>query len=123
MQLQNIQQQIIEHVKVHYEWLLKLTNCLQVKVIDVFFTIVFRISLLPYFKLTTIGMKWNTLIEHKEVVVCEESGHVSLSYNVLLTPLEVNVVTKPIVTIVKGKSTYTYINCGRTCHTFETCHN
>jgi hypothetical protein len=31
-------------------------------------------------------MKQNTLIEHKEViVVCEENGHVTLNYNVLLT--------------------------------------
>jgi hypothetical protein len=96
---------------------------LQVKVIDGFFTIVFRISLLPYFKLTTIVMKWNTLIEHKEVVVCEENGCVSLSYNGLLTPSKVNVVTKLIVTIVIAKSTSTYTNCDRTCHTFETCHN
>jgi hypothetical protein len=33
-------------------------------------------------------MKRNTLIEHKEVVVvCEESGHVSLNYNVILITL------------------------------------
>jgi len=31
-------------------------------------------------------MKIDILIEHKEgTIVCEESGHVSLSYNVLLT--------------------------------------
>ncbi len=68
-------------------------------------------------------MKWDTLIEHKEVLVCEESGHVSLSYNVLFTPSKVNVITKLIVTIVIAKSTSTYTNCGRACHTFETCHN
>jgi hypothetical protein len=37
-------------------------------------------------------MKRNTLIEHKEVVViCEENGPTSMSYNVLLTTLEANV--------------------------------
>ncbi len=35
MQLQNIQQQTIERVEVYYERILKLTNCLHVKVIDV----------------------------------------------------------------------------------------
>jgi hypothetical protein len=49
--------------------LIEIANCLQVKTIDVFLTIVFRIGLLPYFRLITIGMKQDTLIEHKEVVV------------------------------------------------------
>jgi hypothetical protein len=53
MQLQNIQQENVEHVEVHYERLLKLTNCLQVRTIDVFPTIIFRIGLLPYLILTT----------------------------------------------------------------------
>jgi hypothetical protein len=31
-------------------------------------------------------MKWNTLIEHQEVViVCEENGLISLNFNVSLT--------------------------------------
>jgi hypothetical protein len=42
-------------------------------------------------------MKRDTLIEHKEaVVVCEESGHISLNDNALFTTLEVNTLTKPI---------------------------
>jgi len=67
--------------------LVEITNCLQVKTIDVFLTIVFRIGLLLYLRLITIGMKQNTLIEHKEVVVvCDlESGLVNLSYNALAT--------------------------------------
>jgi hypothetical protein len=48
-----------------------MVNCLQVQTIDVFFTIVFTIGLLPYFGLTTTGMKQDTLIEHKEVVICD----------------------------------------------------
>jgi hypothetical protein len=36
MQLQDIQQQTVEHVEVYYERLLKLTNCLHVKTIDFF---------------------------------------------------------------------------------------
>jgi hypothetical protein len=36
-------------------------------------------------------MKRDTLMEHKEtVVVCEENGPISLSYNVLLTTSETN---------------------------------
>jgi hypothetical protein len=43
-------------------------------------------------------MKKDTLIEHKEAtVVCEENGPISLSYNVLLTTLKANTITKPIV--------------------------
>ncbi len=63
----------------------EITNCLQVKTIDVFLTIVFRIGLLLYLRLITIGMKQNTLIEHKKVViVCDlENGLVNLSYNAL----------------------------------------
>jgi hypothetical protein len=57
-------------------------------------------------------MKRNTLIEHKEVaIVCEESGLVSLSYNVLLITPEANVVVKPIVPTITVKSTLTRTNC------------
>jgi hypothetical protein len=65
-------------------------------------------------------MKQNTLIGHKEtVIICEESGLVSLNYNVLLTTLEVSVVVKPVIIVVIVKSTSTCIKCDRTCHTFE----
>jgi hypothetical protein len=61
-------------------------------------------------------MKKNTLIEHKEIVViCEESGPMSLNYNVLLTTLKANIVVKHVVPIVIDKSTLTYTNCGKTC--------
>jgi hypothetical protein len=48
MQLQNIQQQIAEHVEVYCEHLLKLPNCLQVKATYVFLTTIYRVGLLPY---------------------------------------------------------------------------
>ncbi len=124
VQLWNTQQQIVEHVEVYYERLLKLANCLQVKTIDVFLTIVFRVGLLPYLGLAIVGMKRNTLIEQKEiVVVCEENGPISSSYNVILTTLEANAIIKLVVPIVKIKSTLTYTNCGKTDHSVETCHN
>jgi hypothetical protein len=56
-------------MEVYYEFLLKLTNCSHVKTTYVFITIVLITSLLPYLQLTIVGIKWNTLIEHKEVVV------------------------------------------------------
>jgi hypothetical protein len=59
----------------------------------------------------------------RNVIFCEESGHVSLSYNVLLTTLEANAIAKPILHVVTFKSTSTYINCGKIGHTLETYHN
>jgi hypothetical protein len=65
---------------------LKLTDCIHVKATYVFITIVFRVGLLPHLRLVIETMKRDTLIEHKEaIVVCEESGPISLSYDVLLT--------------------------------------
>jgi hypothetical protein len=103
---------------------LKLTNCLHVKATNVFLTIVFKAYLLFYLKLATANMKKNTLIEYKEaVVVCEESGFISLSYNILLNTLEANAIVKHVVLIVIIKSTLTCTNCGKTSHSMETCHN
>jgi len=95
-----------------------------VKTIDVFLTTIFRVGLLPYLRLTTIGMRKNTLIEHKEAtIICEESGLNGLSYNALLTTLEANIVVKPIVPIVIAKSTLTYTNCSKIDHLVDTYHN
>ncbi len=57
------------------------------------------------------------------VIICEESGPISLSYNVLLTKPEANIVVKPIILIVTAKSTLIYTNCGKTNHSLETYHN
>jgi hypothetical protein len=60
------------------------------------------------------------LIEHKEAnVICEESGPISLSYNVLLTTPKANIITKLAIPIVTTKSTSTYTDCGKMGHTFE----
>ncbi len=49
-------------------------------------------------------MKKDSLIEHKEIaIVCEESGPISLSYNVLLTTREANTIAKLIVLVVTVK--------------------
>ncbi len=57
MQLRNIQQQIIKCVEVCYECMLKLTNYLQIIMIDIFVTIVFKTRLLPYLILAILTMK------------------------------------------------------------------
>jgi hypothetical protein len=70
-----------------------------------------------------VAMIWNTLIEHKFFfVIGEKSGPISLSYNVLLITLKVNIIVKPMVHVTT-KSTSTYTNCGKIGHTFEICHN
>jgi hypothetical protein len=59
-------------VEVYYERILKLANCFQHKV-DNLLTIFFQARLVPYLRITTIGMKWDTLFEHKGfVVICED---------------------------------------------------
>jgi pantothenate synthetase len=69
-------------------------------------------------------MKRGTLIEHKEtIIIREENGLVSLSYNVLLTTQEANTVIKLVVIVVTTKSTLTCTHCGKTSHSLETCHN
>jgi len=79
--------------------------------------------LLPDLKLAIMGVKLNTLIDHKEVfVICEKKGPIRLNYNVLLTTLEVNTIVKPMVHVTT-KFTSTYTNCGKIGHTFEICHN
>jgi len=104
--------------------MLKLGNYLHVKTIDIFLTIVFKASFLPYLRLIITSMKKNTLIKHKKIVViCEESGPISLSYNVILNRLEVNIVVKHVILTIIAKSTLTCTNCGKTNHSVETCHN
>jgi hypothetical protein len=81
-------------------------NKLHVRATNVFFTTIFRVGLLPYLKLVTIGMKRNTLFEHKEVtVLCEENIPITLKYNALLTTPKASTMVKPIVPVVITKST------------------
>jgi len=103
---------------------LKLANCLQVIATNVFFTTIFWVGLLPYLILTTAGVRRNTLIEHKEVVVtCEENGPVNLNYNILLTTPKTNTIIKHIVHVVTTKSTLACTNYGKTSHSAKTYHN
>jgi hypothetical protein len=68
-------------------------------------------------------VKRNILIEQKKVIiVCEESGFVSLSYNVLLTTPKANVILKFVVPIIIVKSTLTCTDCGKISPLVETYH-
>jgi hypothetical protein len=87
--LRNLQQEVGEWVEIYYEHLLKLINCLQLKVTDVFLITIFKACLQPYFLLATTSMKKDTLIKHKETtMICEESRLVITNYNVLIIQLK-----------------------------------
>ncbi len=66
VQLKNLQQEVSEQLEIYYKCLLKLTNWLQMKATNVFFTTSFKIGLQPYFILTIVGMTKDTFIKHKE---------------------------------------------------------
>ncbi len=68
-------------------------------------------------------MKRNSLIEHKEVVVCEENGHVSMNYNVQLITPKANVRVKLVVLAMTTKSALIFTNYDKTGHSVETYHN
>jgi hypothetical protein len=98
--------------------MLKLTNYLHVRGTYVFSHHCFQ------GKFITPSMKKDTLIEHKEtILICEENGHVSLSYNDLLTTLEANIVIEPVVRIAIAKSSLTCTNYGKIGHSLKTYHN
>ncbi len=82
------------------------------------------VSITNVFITSTTRLKRDTLIEHKEVVVVwEESGPISLSYNALLTTPHVSIVFKLVVHVVIAKSSLTSTNCGKIGHTFDICYN
>ncbi len=64
----------IERVEVYYEQIQKLVHGLQVPITDSCLTIMFRACLQSYLRITTIGMKWSTLQQHKEAAMLCEKG-------------------------------------------------
>jgi hypothetical protein len=72
MALRVIKQGNHKRVEVYYEWILKLANCLQHKANDNLLITFLRIGLVPYLRITTVGMKQDTLFEHNEFVVTYE---------------------------------------------------
>ncbi len=60
-----------EIVDVYYEILLTLANSLQHKTTNNFLTTIFKTRLQPYLCVATVGMKKETIQQHKEVaLVC-----------------------------------------------------
>ncbi len=75
-----------ERVEVYYERLLKLANSLQHRTTNSFLIIVFKFGLQPYL-CVTIGMKRETLQQHKEAtLVCEKGIYEVEAVNNFLVP-------------------------------------
>jgi hypothetical protein len=74
MELKNMKHEEIERVEVYYEQIQKLVHGLQVPITDSCLTIMFRACLQSYLRITTIGMKWSTLQQHKEAAMLCEKG-------------------------------------------------
>jgi hypothetical protein len=73
MELKNMKKKETQKVKVYYEWIQKLTHGLQVPTTYRFRTIVFRVGLKSYLRISTVEMKRSTLQHHKEVtMLCEK---------------------------------------------------
>ncbi len=74
-------------MEVYYEWIQKLAHGLQVPTIDNFLTIVFRIGLQSYLRITIARMKRSTLQQHKEgAMLCEKGMTIIKARNALLVP-------------------------------------
>jgi hypothetical protein len=56
----------------------------------------------------------DTYIKHKgTAVICENSGSIIASYNVLLTQLDSKLVAQPIISYIVAKQPLTCSNCGK----------
>ncbi len=111
IQLRKIQQQIAECVEVYYEQLFKLTNCLDVKVMDFFFNLCFSSRFVTIFAFGNCKCERGHFNEHKKVVIiCEESGLVTISYSAILITPNINTTTKIIVNNISTKSLLICIN-------------
>jgi len=82
-----IKQKNDEKVEVYYEQILRLANCLQHKMDNNLLTTFFRVGLVPYLQIATIGMKRDTLFEEKKsMVTYEEMKTNAKEYQKLLKP-------------------------------------
>jgi hypothetical protein len=80
--LKNLKQESTQIVEVYYERLLKLADSLQTPTTNNFFTIVFQSRLQTYLHITMMGMKRETLQQHKESTLtnCEEGINLHLKH-------------------------------------------
>jgi len=85
MELKNMKQEETKRVEIYYERIQKLAHGLQVPTTNL--TIVFRVGLQSYLKITTIKMKHLTLQHHKEAaMLCEKCMTITKVKNTLLVP-------------------------------------
>ncbi len=91
MALQVIKQGGTKKVKVYYDRIRKLANCLQHKANDNLLTIFYKVGLISYLRVVIADMQCNSPFEHKEIVVtCEENMGDPIEYQKLLEPLKSN---------------------------------
>jgi hypothetical protein len=69
-----IKQEADETIEVYYEWILKLTNCMQHKANDNMLITFLIVGWLPYLLFVTTWMEWNMFLWHKEMVVTSEKN-------------------------------------------------
>ncbi len=87
MELKNMMQKETKRVEVYYERIQKLAHGFNIPTINNFLIIVFKAGLQSYFIIATIGMKWSTLQQYKEVVMLCEKGMTTVEMrNALLVP-------------------------------------
>jgi hypothetical protein len=112
-----IKQGVTKKVKVYYEWILKLVDCLQHKAVDNLLTIFFKASLVLDLRVATLGMKPNSLFEHKEAIVtCEENMGDPMEYQKFLEP------PKPEKNNDGKRTNLVYSQCKKHGHNKEHCH-
>ncbi len=70
--LKHMKQEKNERVEVYHERLLKLATSLQHNITNSFLTTIFRFGLQPYLHVVAVGMKRETLQEHKEATLVRE---------------------------------------------------
>jgi hypothetical protein len=118
MALRVIKQGGDEKVEVNYKCILKLANYFHHQINDNLQITFFRTSLQPYLRITTVGMKRDTLFKHKEATItCEESMGDINEYWKLLEPL-----TKQEKTSRRRKICVICGQCNKLGHSKEHCH-
>jgi len=85
MELKNMKQEEIEKVEIYYEWIQKMAHGLQVRTIDNFLTIVFKMGCIHTLELQLHGWNGSTFQHHKEAaMLCEEGMTTPKTRNALL---------------------------------------
>jgi hypothetical protein len=108
-------------MEVYDEKLMKLANSLHHKTIDSLLTIIFRSGLQPYLHVGIVGMKRETLQQHKEaILVCEERIFYIKTINNMSIPYNGKIILVQKPQIVLEKIGMYCLNCQKTNHNVET---